>query len=82
MNNGGRNLTAMQVLLGALQPDEATVERIMADPQLLAGFDDPAVMAAVADVAAHPPHLAKYASNPKVMRRHGWLVLHAPFVLL
>lgn len=31
-----------------------------------AGFDDPEVMAAVAEVARDPKAIAKYAKNPKV----------------
>lgn len=32
-----------------------------------AGFDDPEVMAAVADVAKNPANMAKYQNKPKVM---------------
>ncbi len=79
---------ATQALLAALQPDEATVGRILADPRLLEGFDDPAVMAAVTDVAAHPARMSRYAGNPKVCEvgRHlgpaRKAVPHSPFSLI
>lgn len=34
--------------------------------ELLAGFDDPEVMAAVAEVAANPQAFERYKTNPKV----------------
>lgn len=34
--------------------------------ELLAGFDDPEVMAAVAEVAANPQAFERYKANPKV----------------
>lgn len=37
----------------------------MADPDLLAGYDDADIMAAVSDIAAHPQHAAQHMANPK-----------------
>ena len=42
------------------------MQSIMSDPSLLAGFDDPQVMAAVAEVAQDPSAFKKHQSNPKV----------------
>lgn len=39
----------------------------MNDSELMAGYDDPVVMAAVSDIAAHPEHAPKHMANPKVM---------------
>ena len=38
----------------------------MQSEELLAGFDDPEVMAAVNDVAANPQSISKYKNNKKV----------------
>jgi len=40
----------------------------MQDQQLLSGFDDPEVMAAVDDVAKNPQNIAKYKHNRKVQQ--------------
>ncbi len=40
---------------------------VLNDPDLLAGFDDPDVMAAVTDIAVDPRRAVKYQDNPKVM---------------
>lgn len=39
---------------------------MLADPDLLAGYDDAEVMAAVADIFAHPQHAARHMADPKV----------------
>ena len=44
------------------------MERVLADPELMALFDDPEVMAAVAEVAADSVAFAKHAHNPAVRR--------------
>ncbi len=38
----------------------------MNDPDLMAAFSDPEVMAALQDVMKNPANLAKHQSNPKV----------------
>lgn len=55
-------------LKSALKPDQATLGQVMQDPTLMAGFDDPEVMAAVDEIAKDPSKMAKHANNPKVMR--------------
>ena len=42
------------------------MQQVLADPNLLAGYDDAKVMAAVADIAAHPQHAARHLADPKV----------------
>jgi|MDSW01.2.fsa_nt_gb hypothetical protein len=54
-------------LVEKLKPDKQTVDEVMGDKDLLAGFDDPEVMRAVDDVAKNPRNIAKYADNPKVL---------------
>jgi hypothetical protein len=51
---------------GAMQPTCESMAAIMADPVLLSGFDDPDVMAAVAEIAGCPAALQKHADNAKV----------------
>lgn len=55
-------------LVGALAPTPETLTKVVADPLLAAGFDDPEVMAAVAEVAADPSKIAKHQGNAKIMR--------------
>ncbi|KAI8466977.1 MAG: hypothetical protein J3K34DRAFT_524130 [Monoraphidium minutum] len=59
---------ARDQLLGALAPTQGMISQIASDPVLAAGFDDPEVMAAVAEVAADPSALRKHQGNAKVMR--------------
>jgi hypothetical protein len=49
-----------------MQPDETTLKQILDDSELLEGFDDPAVMAAVQEIAQHPEALSKHAGDAKV----------------
>jgi hypothetical protein len=42
------------------------MQQVLADPELMAGYDDAEVMAAVADIAAHPQHAARHLADPKV----------------
>ncbi|KAF5829902.1 hypothetical protein DUNSADRAFT_15325 [Dunaliella salina] len=53
-------------LLEALKPTPDMMGKIQQNPDLLAGFGDPEVMAAVNDVAQNPQHMAKYRDNKKV----------------
>jgi hypothetical protein len=52
----------------AVGPSEETLGRIAADPVLSQGFEDPEIMAAVAEVARDPDAFEKYKGNPKVAR--------------
>lgn len=54
-----------KILISALQPDASMMERILTDPELLKGFDDPEVLAAVTELSSHPDRIAKYSANPK-----------------
>lgn len=51
----------------ALAPSPEVMQAVIADRELLAGYDDPAVMAAVTHIAANPQHAAKLMANPKVL---------------
>ena len=55
-------------LLESLKPDKETIDGVMGNSSLMAGFDDPEVMAAVEDVAKDPRNMAKYANNAKVVK--------------
>ena len=48
-----------------MQPDEATLSKILGDSSLLEGFQDPTVMEAVAEIAQDPDAFQKYAANAK-----------------
>ncbi|KAG2499293.1 hypothetical protein HYH03_002871 [Edaphochlamys debaryana] len=56
-----------QQLLDTLKPTPDMVQKVGSQPQLMAGFEDPAVMAAVNDIAANPQNFKKYKNNPKVL---------------
>ena len=51
---------------GDLMPTEQKIGEIASNKELMAGFDDPEVMQAVADVAQNPASIAKYKNNKKV----------------
>lgn len=59
-------LKARDQLVAALKPDGDTMQQVMANPALLAGFDDPDVMRAVDEIAKNPASLQKHQSNAKV----------------
>ena len=58
-----------------MQPDEATLRQILDDSALLEGFNDPAVMAAVQEIAEHPEALSKHAENAQVSAVHCTLAM-------
>eukprot|EP00882_Tetradesmus_deserticola_P029389 GHRQ01032923.1.p1 GENE.GHRQ01032923.1~~GHRQ01032923.1.p1 ORF type:complete len:151 (+),score=42.17 GHRQ01032923.1:375-827(+) len=58
--------TVKAQLLDALAPTPDTISAVGSDPVLTAGFDDPEVMSAVAEVARDPSAIKKYTNNPKV----------------
>lgn len=51
---------------GLLSPNDRTIDQVLHDKDLLAGFDDSDVMSAVNDIAKNPKSAELYASNPKV----------------
>mmetsp|Transcript_26167 Transcript_26167/g.46539 ORF Transcript_26167/g.46539 Transcript_26167/m.46539 type:complete len:206 (-) Transcript_26167:83-700(-) len=55
-------------LVSALKPSEDMVQGIMKQPELLSGFDDPEVMAAVEEIAKNPQAIKKYQHNAKVQQ--------------
>jgi hypothetical protein len=57
---------ARAATLDALKPSGDMMAAVMANPALMRGFDDPDVMAAVAEVAADPAAFAKHAHKPGV----------------
>ena len=59
---------ARDQLVQALAPTQGMLSQITSDPVLSAGFEDPEVMAAVAEVAADPRAIDKHRTNAKVMR--------------
>jgi len=48
-----------------MQPDEATLSKILSDSSLLEGFQDTAVMEAVAEIAQDPNAFKKHTANAK-----------------
>jgi len=54
-------------MLHALKPTPDMISKVAQDPALLAGFDDPEVMAAVNEIAKDPAALKKYQNNAKVL---------------
>ncbi|KAK9823516.1 hypothetical protein WJX72_003346 [[Myrmecia] bisecta] len=54
-------------IVDALKPTQDTMQSVLGNQELLAGFDDPEVMAAVADVSANPKNMKKYQNSPKVI---------------
>ncbi|KAK9843570.1 hypothetical protein WJX84_000844, partial [Apatococcus fuscideae] len=55
-------------LIDYLKPTPESMEQVMGNGQLMAGFDDPEVMEAVNAIAQSPGAIQKYKSNAKVMR--------------
>ncbi|GBF99209.1 hypothetical protein Rsub_12468 [Raphidocelis subcapitata] len=58
---------ARDALVGALAPTRGMLDSIQADPVLRTGFEDPEVMAAVAQIAADPTAISKYKGNARVL---------------
>ena len=54
-------------LVHEMRPTPEMVNSIQGNSGLMDGFDDPEVMAAVAEVAKDPSAIAKYRNKPKVM---------------
>lgn len=50
----------------SLAPTAETLEQVSSNPALLAAFDDPQIMAAVAEIARDPCAFSKHKSNQKV----------------
>ncbi|CAG9465840.1 unnamed protein product [Pedinophyceae sp. YPF-701] len=56
-----------QKVTEAMKPTKDMMGQVMSDAKLMAGFDDPEVMAAVQDVASNPGAISKYKDNKKVL---------------
>ena len=55
-------------LTTAMKPNPDMMKNhVMNNPALMAGFDDPEVMAAVTEISQNPKAMAKHQSNPKVV---------------
>ena len=48
------------------QPDEATLRQILSNSTVMEGFDDPSVMAVVAEVAQNPAAFSRHVGDAKV----------------
>jgi len=57
-----------QKLTAAMKPTPDMMGKVLGDPALLAGFDDPEVMRAVEEVSKNPAAMVKHQSNPKVAK--------------
>ena len=55
-------------LVAEMKPTPDMIGSIQGDAALMEGFDDPEVMAAVAEVAKDAAAISKYQNNPKVLR--------------
>ena len=56
-------------LTTAMKPNPGMMKNhVMNNPALMAGFDDPEVMAAVTEISQNPQAMAKHQSNPKVVK--------------
>ncbi|CAK0787279.1 hypothetical protein CVIRNUC_010497 [Coccomyxa viridis] len=53
-------------MIAEAQPDEATLRQILSNSTVMEGFEDPAVMAAVAEIAQDPAASSQYAGDAKV----------------
>ena len=54
-------------LMDAMKPTPDMMQGVLKNPDLMKGFDDPEVMAAVSEIAADPSKMAKHKGNAKVM---------------
>lgn len=54
-------------LVEEMKPTPEMMQSVQGNEKLMSGFDDPEVMAAVADVAKNPQNISKYQHNIKVM---------------
>ena len=52
----------------AMKPTPDMMKTVFGNQDLMSGFDDPTVMAAVNDIASNPQNINKYKDNPKVMK--------------
>ncbi|KAJ9509529.1 hypothetical protein QJQ45_001979 [Haematococcus lacustris] len=61
-----RMLEVKSKLASALQPTPDMIQAIQSNQELVRGFDDPEVMAAVEDITRDPDNMKKYKGNRKV----------------
>lgn len=48
-----------------LKPEDV-ISKVMADPELAAGFQNPKVQAAIMDISQNPMNIMKYQTEPEV----------------
>jgi hypothetical protein len=53
-----------------MKPDEV-IAKVMANPDLAAGFSNPKVQAAIFDISQSPMNIVKYQNDPEVMKVRG-----------
>ena len=57
-----------QKLTTAMKPTPDMMGKVLGDPNLLSGFDDPEVMRAVEEISKDPSAMARHQNNPKVAK--------------
>ena len=55
-------------LTTAMKPTPDMMGKVLGDPNLLSGFDDPEVMRAVEEISKDPSAMARHQNNPKVAK--------------
>ncbi|GFR46931.1 hypothetical protein Agub_g8579 [Astrephomene gubernaculifera] len=50
-----------------LKPEDV-ISKVMANPELAAGFSNPKVQAAIIDISANPMNIMKYQTDPEIMK--------------
>lgn len=56
-----------------LKPEDV-ISKVMADPELAAGFQNPKVQAAIMDISQNPMNIMKYQTEPEVREWGGGAV--------
>lgn len=51
---------------------EDVITKVMANPELAAGFANPKVQAAILDISSNPMNIVKYQTDPEVMAVRIW----------
>ena len=50
-----------------LKPEDV-ISKVMANPELTAGFSNPKVQAAIMDISSNPMNIVKYQNDPEIMK--------------
>ncbi len=50
-----------------LKPEDV-ISKVMANPELAAGFSNPKVQAAIMDISQNPMNIMKYQTDPEIMK--------------